>query len=203
MIKRIIFDVDETLLSTNYDCLQAYQEYFDSINVNIKAIKLYDLIGKYESDNGSFEKDDLEKYIQKHLYANFNMNDMLEIYGNHGTLKDKNIINTLDYLSKKYDIVVLTNWYVDSQSNRLAKANIIKYINNVYGIENAGLKPLESTFKVACDSYKPEECLMVGDLIDIDIIVPVKLGMNVYYCGNEDNVNYPRIKDISELEELL
>ena len=203
MIKRIIFDIDETLLKTKADCIEAYQEYFNSVNVKISGEKLYNLISDYELSGGNFKKEDLEKYIQRHLYSEFNMDDMLEIYGKHGTLKDIKIIETLAYLSKKYDIIALTNWYVTAQTNRLSKANILKYFKKVYGFENAGIKPQESAFLKACDGYKPEECMMVGDSLNIDIIVPDKLGMKVYYCGKEDNTKYPRIKEISELEELL
>ena len=48
MIKRIIFDIDETLLKTTEDCLNAYNKYFDTVNVKIEGKKLYDLIDKYE-----------------------------------------------------------------------------------------------------------------------------------------------------------
>ena len=203
MIKRIIFDIDETLLKTTEDCINAYNEYFNSIKVKIDGKKLYDLIDKYELNGGNFQKEDLEKYIKKNLYANFNLNDMLAIYSRYGTLKNNKITHALEYLSKKYDIIALTNWYAEVQTNRLDKANISKYFSKVYGIDNNCFKPQEKAFLNACGDYKPSECLMIGDSLKTDIIVPVKLGMNVYYCGTDSNNQYPSIKEINELEELL
>ena len=203
MIKRIIFDIDETLLKTTEDCINAYNEYFNSINVKIDGKKLYNIINKYEFNGGNFQKEDLEKYIQKNLYANFNLNKMLAIYSRYGTLKNNKIIHTLEYLSKKYDIIALTNWYVEVQTSRLGIANISKYFNKVYGIENNCFKPQEKAFLNACGNYKLSECVMIGDSLKTDIVVPAKMGMNVYYCGTEINNKYPRIKEIDELEELL
>src|SRR5574344_255154 len=129
MIKRIIFDVDNTLLDTNKDCIDAYKYYFK--DSNIKPINLYNLIDKYESNGGNYNHDDLEQYIRNNLDSNFNLNRMLSIYGNYGTLLNSNIINTLEYLSKKYELVILSNWYIDSQRNRLSKSGILKYFKDV------------------------------------------------------------------------
>lgn len=203
MIKRIIFDIDNTLLNTDLDCQKIYQQYFDDEKVNIEGMKLYNLIEDYYHMNGDFTKSDLEKFVQKHLYTNFNIDKMLKVYGMKGTLLHQDIISTLAYLNQKYELVALTNWYVESQSNRLKKAGIYKYFSVVYGFENAGLKPSQDTFKIAMGNNKPKECLMVGDSIPYDIEVPNKLGLQTYYLSNEINNKYKTIKSISELKVLL
>src|SRR5574344_2445902 len=203
MIKRIIFDIDNTLLNTDLDCQNIYQQYFKDEGVHIDGMKLYNLIGDYYHMNGDFTKRDLEKYVQKHLYANFNIDKMLDVYGKVGTLLHKDISSTLAYLMQKYELVALSNWYVESQSNRLKQAGIYKYFNTVYGFENAGLKPSQESFKIAMGNNKPDECLMVGDSIHYDIEVPNKMGMQTYYLTNELNNQYGTIKSISELKVLL
>jgi putative hydrolase of the HAD superfamily len=204
MIKRIIFDIDNTLLDTNKDAIDSYQEYFNKYHINYSAKDLYDLIEMYDRNNGSYNKQDLEKFIANHSNITIDLNKLLKVYSVNSTLLSKDIPNTLNYLSKKYDLVCLTAWYEDSQASRLKKAHLLKYFNKIYGFETAGVKPDKKAFITALNGYLPNECLMVGDSINSDIKVASELGMNVYYLNkNNTKVNYPQIKKISELKVRL
>ena len=198
MIKRIIFDIDNTLLDTNKDCLDAYTDYFKD---NIKAKDLYELLEIYESNNGNYNKVDLENYLKSNFDKDFDLAKMLDNYGSYGTLLNSNVKIILEYLSKKYELVALTNWYVEPQKKRLEKAKILKYFKHIYGFEDGCFKPDKKTFFKACDGYKVSDCLMVGDSIKNDIEVPYELGINVIYIG--DTLKYPHISNIIELSDIL
>ena len=43
---------------------------------------------------------------------------------------DNNLIDTLDYLSKKYELVILSNYFTEIQENRLKNAKIYKEYEN-------------------------------------------------------------------------
>jgi FMN phosphatase YigB (HAD superfamily) len=43
-------------------------------------------------------------------------------------IKSKEIADTLKYLSEKYELVVLSNWFHDSQEKRLEEMDIKKYL---------------------------------------------------------------------------
>ena len=96
MIKRIIFDIDMTLLDTQKDCLNAYQEYFNDLD---KAKKLYDVLEQYDLQNRNYEKDDILLFINDNLNINLSINDLnniFNIYQKHGTLIDNNIPSYLE-----------------------------------------------------------------------------------------------------------
>ena len=117
MIKRIIFDVDNTLFDTYKDCINAYTEFLKDYP-NIKPKMFYDVIGEFELKGIGFDKDELSKYISDRLKIMFSKDDLnrcLDIYAGYSTLLYDDTSDVLDYLSKKYTLVVLTNWYTDAK----------------------------------------------------------------------------------------
>ena len=110
-----------------------------------------------------------------------------------------------DYLSKKYELVVLTNWFTKPQSERLKNADILNYFKEVIGGE-LFMKPSRTAFLNACGEYLPSECIMIGDDYNKDIIGASNTGLNVIYFNykNKDNVNnFQEINKLSELERIL
>ena len=57
---------------------------------------------------------------------------MLEIISKLVRPLNNEVKNTLKYLSNKYELVVLTNWFTDCQQKRLEKAGILKYFKKVF-----------------------------------------------------------------------
>lgn len=206
MIKRIIFDIDNTLLDTNKDCIDAYQEYINLYKLKIEPKDIYNAIGEYEEKGGNFNKGELAEFLSKKLKLKFSLEDLdnlLKIYAKHGTLLNNNLPEILDYLRKKYELVTLTNWYDGDQLLRLTKAGIAKYFKEIYGFKY-GMKPSKEVFIKACGGEVIENCLMIGDSIKSDIKVSQELGMQVlYYDSSNYRSSYPKIKSLDELKEKL
>ena len=210
MIKKIIFDVDGTLLNTEKDCLDTYYEFFKSKGVgNVKefGLKLYEIIDKFDSETKDYKKEDLCKYISNYLGLDFNeedFNNIFKTYRSHGTLINDEVKNTLESLSKSYELVTLSKWYVEDQEKRLEVAGIKKYFKEIYGIENAGLKPNKEAYITACGEYEINECLMVGDSMKSDIGGARQLGMEAVLIDPSGTKKYKnKIKSINELEEFI
>ena len=205
MIKRIIFDIDNTLLDTKKDCIECYKNYLKIKNYKIESNDLFKILYEYEFV-GNFEKIDLVNYLNQKLdniYSLENLEELLKMYSNYSTLINENTKNILEYLSKKYEIVVLTNWYKDCQNERLKKVGINKYFKKIYGVED-GIKPNKETYKNACDNYQYEECLIIGDSLERDINIPKKLKMKtIYFNKNQKNNNESEINNLDELLKLL
>ena len=201
MIKRIIFDIDMTLLDTLKDTHDTYIEYFKDEKL---VSDFYNTIEEYDSLDRSYEKEDIVKYINEKFDKSFtvdNFNKIFKVYQKHGTLIDDNIPSYLEKLSKRYELVALSKWYVEDQEKRLECAGILKYFKKVYGIENAGIKPDKKAFLNACENYAPCECLMVGDSIRSDMEPTSSLGIYNLYLG-ESNI-YTSIKNIGEIEDNI
>ena len=210
MIKKIIFDVDNTLLDTNKDCLDAYNEFFKSKsinNYNDYSIRLYNIIDKYDRENGNYDKNDLSNYINKYLDIDFTRKDfdnVFKIYQNHATILSDDVIPTLEILSKNYEMVTLSKWYLEDQQMRLKKAKLIKYFTQVYGLENAGMKPDSKSFIIVAGNIRLDECLVIGDSLNNDIIPADELGMKtIFYNPNNIDTEYNSINRLGEIIKKL
>lgn len=207
MIKRIIFDIDNTLIDFP-DYIDDYQSVLDKYHVNKTAIDLYNAIGVYEECGryDKYTKEDLLKVINQELNLNLGiefLEDYFVMYNNLYTYVSNSIKETLEYLSKKYELVTLSNWFTFSQKERLKRVGIDRYFKEVYGTDLVPMKPSEKSFLSVIGNYKPDECLMIGDNIKMDIEVPCELGINVYYLSKGKKTNYPSIEKLEDLKEML
>ncbi len=213
MIKRVIFDIDNTLIPWK-------SEYFNEIDKELNFLK----IEHTEDDCNNIEKA-LSEYENK--YYIFDRKLMID-YINHFTNKqypekfiynltkrwencvpdkiDNNIIEVLNYLKSKYELVCLTDWYGDQQEKRLENIKILKYFSKIYSAEKTNRKPFKEAFIQAIENYKPEECIMIGDSLERDIKGALNAGLKaIWYCPKNKGKNeqYNIISDLEELKNIL
>lgn len=200
MIKRVIFDIDGTLITG-----VNFSPYISA------ALKLYGI-----SDPGKTKKfiSNIENYENTHrrynrdLYLGF-FSEKLEVKLNHDFLKilfmqlryavPKNcekIRNVLFHLQKEYELVLLSNYFEESQRNRLATMGINHYFSEYHG-ENA-TKPNESSYKSSQGRHKPSECLIIGDNSKLDIAIPKSLGFKTLHVSETGDV-----KSVTEISSSL
>lgn len=207
MIKRIIFDIDDTLITFPKEFEEGYNNVLKKYNLNIDPIELYKIIGEYEV-SGKYKYYDVDKLldlINERLNINLGkefVNDFFDMYNKLITPVSNDVIDTLKYLSDKYELVTLSNWFTDSQKERLKCAGILEYFDEVYGTDIVPMKPNKESFMSVVGDHNIDECIMIGDNFDIDIKVPIEIGMNVYYLTNKET-DYPNIKSISDLKNKL
>lgn len=208
MIKRIIFDIDNTLIDFPKDYKIGYQQVLDKYHINKSASDLYDAIGVYEECGkyDKYTKEELLKVINKELNLNLGndfLDDYFNMYNKSITPVSESVKETLEYLSKKYELVTLSNWFTFSQESRLKVAGIYKYFSNIYGTDIVPMKPCKESYLSVIGNNKIEECLMIGDNLDMDIKIPYEMGMNVYYLNKGKECKYPSIEKIEDLKEML
>ena len=208
MIKRIIFDIDNTLM----DFPKNYEIHFEKIlkkhGSNLSGTDLYNAIGNYEryKSNTYYDKNKLLEIINKELNTNFTIdivNDFFEMYNKLITPIPSETVDTLEYLSTKYEIVAYTNWFTETQISRLKEAGILHYFKEIYGADKIPLKPRKEGFLKVIDGFNLDECIMIGDNLEVDIKVPYEMGMNVFHLNKFGTSKYPTIKKIEELKERL
>ena len=210
MIKRIIFDQDNTLMEWKDEYDITYQKALDELGVkyNDEELKsIINTINSYENYYDHFDKKNMAELIREKCkvdvpdtFADVWMKYLCDCYSE----EDKNIIPTLDYLSKKYELVILSNWFGYSQIERLKNIGIDKYFKEMYFTEKIKNKPNKETFIKACGPYKTEECIMIGDSMTIDINGAINAGLKAILLDPKGMYEYKdKIKNINELEELL
>ena len=216
MIKRVIFDIDNTLIPWKNEYYNEIFEVLKELNTecsNEDFNKIKQAFGEYE--NVYY----LNEYTGKKYPKEF-MDKIIEKWAN--CVPDKiedSILATLEELSKKYEMVCLTDWYKEQQIKRLKKTNILKYFQDVYVAENTKRKPFKEAFMQAIGKNKPEECIMIGDSFERDIEGALKAGLQaIYYnpketekinkssnCELETEEGQKQIKyyTVSKIDEIL
>lgn len=210
-MKKIVFDLDDTLIFWE-------KQFISALCKTLKLYNIYDdtLIKKIDNCLDNYEKN--FDYLTKELllsYINKSCNTSLDISFIDTLLKNQEecsnkasdeIIDTLEYLSKKYELYVLSNWFASCQIGRLKKAGIYKYFKKVVGGETY-LKPHTKAFLKVLSEKELKDSYMVGDNLEVDIKGSIKMGMKaIYYNYKNKDVkedNFIIINKISDLKEIL
>ncbi len=211
MIKRVIFDLDDTIFITNISALKCIVKglILNGVLPNKKMIKnLINSFAKYEETFPKYDKKTYIDFINKEYGLNFSYEiyDAINNYfskSNH-TL-NKNALKILEYLSSKYEVVALTNYIYSVQHNRLEKSNILKYFKALYTGDDY-LKPAKESYMASCNGYKPNECVIIGDDLLKDYLAPQKLGFKVIlYDKNQKYTKeeYEKVTDLIKLKDIL
>lgn len=213
MIKRVIFDIDNTLIPWKEEYYDEINKVLDSLNIEHTKDdynKIKEAFSEYENEYYTFDRklmlDYINKYTKKQYPKEF-------IYGCTNRWADsvpqkldESVINMLKYLKDKYQMVILTDWYADQQIKKLEKLNILQYFSKIYSAEKVKRKPFKEAFLQAIEDNKPEECIMIGDDFERDIKGALNAGLHAIYYNPKNNV----IKDenskyytISRLDEIM
>lgn len=208
MIKKVIFDMDNTLMDFPKNFEIGFRNVLDKFNVNIKPIDLYKAVGEYEKI-GKYEyytKENLIEVVNKVLNVDLGLDFVDEFFSMYDKLItpiSRETIETLKYLKSKYKLYIITNWFTDSQKSRLKEVGILEYFDEVYGTDIIPLKPRKECFMSVIGNLKPSECVMIGDNLEVDIKVPYEMGMQVYHLNKLGTSKYPTIRKIEDLKERL
>ena len=221
-IKRIIFDLDDTIIDWKDEYWNSIIETLNELNIFYKQEdirKFQNALDKYE--DGRYKRHDKDKMriimqdeLGYKLPSNF-IDTWLKYLGGCVPEKiDEETIKTLDYLSNKYELVLLSNWFEKSQIERLEKANLLKYFKETYFSENIDMKPSKESFEIAQGCYNYDECIMIGDNIKVDILGALKSNIKPIFINKKNKEiskeiskiikeNNYEIVSINKLEQLI
>ena len=204
--KRFIFDLDGTLLSCDY---KRMEEDFFYLLFGEDGIDLVDNIGQlltdYEKSHVYYNIGALADYLSKHTNLDFTsqvINEWINIIPTVPDFLEEGIIDTLEYLKMSgYSLVVLTNWFGESQIPRLQNAGIIDYFDYIVS-GDLKLKPHSGAYLKAMGDYYPEECVMIGDGLLNDYIGPRSMGIeSILY--DKDDIHHKNIVKVKRINEMI
>ena len=204
--KRIIFDLDNTLLFISDEWSKIYQFFIDKYNYKLTPKELYQGIGTFENNSKGIvvTKEYFVNYLNEQIGLNFTqeiIEDLLDLYANIPLLKTNIIYDVLSYLNEKYELIVYSNWFTDNQIQRLRNYNLDKFFTRIYGWDKLPVKPSEEGIKAIVGEDDINDYVFIGDVIEIDVKVPKKLGMDTIFY-NRKNIEQNEYKEISSLEKL-
>lgn len=209
MLKRIIFDIDDTLIPWEKEYDKEINNVLDELGITYTdedAKKISKAFSEYENAYYTFDKEKMHTYINEYTKKQYPKELVYNIIKKWEDCVPEKIeqetIETLKYLKTKYEMVILTDWYADSQKRRLEKLKIDKYFETIYSAENTKRKPFEEAFKQAIGNNKPEECIMIGDCIERDIEGAINAGIQVIWYNAKNKENNIKCKEITKIEQL-
>ena len=116
-------------------------------------------------------------------------------------------MEVLDYLKKDYHLHIVTNGFNEVQYLKLNNSKLDSFFEAVITSEDAGaLKPDSYIFEFALKKSNAlrAESLMIGDVLDVDILGAKKAGIDqVFLNPNKITTNFSPTFQIERLIELL
>lgn len=207
-MKAIIFDVDNTLIEWKDEFIFALTNLLKSIYPDITEEKIKEIDGiidKNEDYLTELSEEKLLNVIQTkcHIILPNDFINKLIIEQGKCYYEDIKLKEMIESLAKKYDLYVISNWFTETQKLRLENMGIAKYFKLILGSDKNYFKPDKRCFDVILKIYKPEECMYVGDNLNLDIIPSLEVGMKAVWVTKEQSDKYTTINNIYELERKI
>lgn len=225
-IKHIFFDLDHTLWDFEKNSNLTFKHLLKKYNIQIN---LNDFLAVYSPINFDYWKLYREEKVTKSVLRygrlkdtfdtlNYKISDDLidvlaiayiDILPTNNYLFE-GAVELLDYLQPKYNLHIITNGFEGVQNLKLERSGIKKYFDKIITSEAVGVKkPNPKVFNYALDlaRTKADNCYMVGDNLEADIIGAIKCGIpsihfNLENEFFEDN-NYISVSNLLEIKQYL
>jgi putative hydrolase of the HAD superfamily len=221
-IRHVFFDLDHTLWDFERNSKLTFKIIFDKHDIPFDLdafIEVYKPINfKYWNmyRNNQISSKNLRHERLKEVFSILNypydreMIDLIaEEYINYLSeqihlFPDANSI--LNYLSKTYELHIITNGFEHIQHKKLRSSQIRHFFKTVTTAEGSGYKkPDRRIFDHALKAAKAErkESLMIGDSLEADIQGAKDFGMFTVFFGKKPNFETAHIEQLSDLKNLL
>lgn len=186
-LKTIIFDIDSTLYTNAayaFEQVDIQVRHFAELR-GITADKARQMVAGYRKEWSASHNG--QKISLGNTLTAFGVSIEDSIAWRQGLLepaeyleRDDTLIPVLESLKKKYSLICVTNNPVLPARKTLEAIGIAGIIPDIIGLDTCHKsKPAREPFLLAAErtGVLPENCLSVGDRYDMDISLPLELGM--------------------------
>lgn len=115
-------------------------------------------------------------------------------------------VEIVEYLSKKYQLYILTNGFKEVQYIKLENTGLGKFFRMIFTSEELGFqKPNKQCFEKALSlaECKSSESIMIGDDLEIDILGAKNVGIDQIFFNHEKRIHNEEISfEIESLSEI-
>jgi len=226
--KHLFFDLDNTLWDFKANSKDAFYEVFSKLDLLNRIrdfdrfLEVYEMYNEHlwtEYRRGKVNKDHMRSERIILTFREFGIDDPeLVSKTNEQYLqiapKKTNLFpgvhETLEYLSQRYKLYILTNGFAEVQLQKINSCSLQKYFTKLFMAEMVGYqKPDRRFFEYAIKSVHAHknECLVIGDDPEADIRGGANSGIDQVYfnTGSKPCMQLPtyEIKQIGELMKIL
>jgi putative hydrolase of the HAD superfamily len=228
--RHLFFDLDHTLWDFEANARATLLELHTLLSLEEKGIYDFDLFHKnyliYNEKlwkayrDGTIKQDELRIKRMRLSLLDFKIADeelakemsirFLELLPTR-TILFPHTMEVLQYLTaKKYELHLITNGFELTQHSKLKYSGLAVYFKEIITSEvSNSLKPKKEIFEYAFQktSARPEESIMIGDSIEVDIIGAMNAGIDQVYVNHLDikpevNPTYI-VSSLKELEKIF
>jgi len=229
--KHILFDLDHTLWDYELNSREVLLELHEKYQLRDRtSISPDDFILGFERENdklwqmynlGEIEGEVLRKIRFKNILQAMDVNqipdsELIEMGREYVSLCPwkKNLVpyafEILHYLSRNYQLHVITNGFDQQQFIKLSNAGLAPYFDQIVTSEKAGhKKPNLGIFEFTLNSITAtySDCIMIGDNLEADIIGARNANIDQIYFNprgkqHQETITY-EIGCLSEIKEIL
>ena len=223
--KNVFFDLDHTLWDYETNSRETLQDLYESFSLNDEGVsdfenfyqtfkevnlKLWDLYDKGIINTDVIRKERFEKVLAKFFVVSEKLSNRLSVdYLQQCPTKCNlmpHAMDTLHYLSSKYNLTIITNGFEDTQQLKLNSGDIHNFFNYVITSQRAGhKKPARQIFEYALklNNIQPSQAIMIGDNLVTDMQGARNASIDTVFY-NPDKVYHDETIDyeIASLNEL-
>lgn len=227
MIKVILFDIDNTLLSFDKFVIETMKRGFLKFGIGTYEDNMFPIFNKINSalwqeiEKGTLTLSELKKKRWNLIFSELGINangEEFEKYFRQCLLESAIPIEgsneVLEYLFGKYILCVASNGPFNQQIKRLKLCGMFQYFFDLFISEEIGFsKPDKEFFKALSErlnyklkqEIKPCEILIVGDSLSSDMTLGLNFGMKTCFFNPNKKIIDKNLKldyEISSLIEL-
>ncbi|MBP5679243.1 MAG: HAD family hydrolase [Bacilli bacterium] len=205
MKKRYIFDLDGTLMRGGFSGTTD-QYLLDRLGEDVRPVlgNMKEYLGRYERYYRRYTDEDLSRFLSLSTNLSFTpemIREWDELVTAVPNTLEEGVFETLETLKERdKDLVVLTNWFTESQRKRLENEGLLPYFSAVYG-GDISTKPHKEAYWIASGEFAPDECVFIGDNVDFDYIGPKSCGFDSILYDKND-VHHKSIVKVKRLNEI-
>ncbi len=217
--QQIFFDLDGTIFDFQRCEIHALDKTFNNFSINFdeNILRRYmninaELWEKHES--GGITQTELLIYRFEVLFKEIGINMSSKLISEEYQrclssmcFFEKDALNVLQKLYKKYNLYIMTNGNLDTQIRRIKKAKISKYFKDIFVSEDIGYhKPQVEFFEICFQKIGMENknsCMIIGDSLSSDIMGGNNVGIKTCWYNPRKEKNMKAISYNYEINSLM
>jgi putative hydrolase of the HAD superfamily len=222
--RHVFFDLDNTLWDYKSNMRETFSEVVRELNLTRVQERFDEFVTLFDKNNDKYWIEYRKGLISREFLRLKRFSDSLESIG----IQDESIIppmaelyhqrvsrktnlfpgvrETLTYLKEKFSLYIITNGFVEIQTNKLESSSLSQYFKRIFMAEATGFqKPDKRFFYHALSSVnaKKSESIMVGDDLEADIIGARDAGIDqVFFNPTGIRHEVATTYEIGSIEEL-